>query len=43
MLDPKAKPGSIAAATTCFGPKRSNQDFGFAFSPSSTSEAVDES
>jgi hypothetical protein len=27
MLDPKAKLGSIATAITCYGPKRSNQDF----------------
>jgi hypothetical protein len=37
MLDPKAKLGSIATATTCYGPKRSNQDFGFTFSPSTGS------
>lgn len=33
MLDPKAKLGSIAAATTCDRPKRSNQALDFAFSP----------
>jgi hypothetical protein len=37
MLDPKAKLGSIARATTRYGLECSNQGFGFAFSPSSTS------
>src|SRR5258708_38429392 len=40
MLDPKVKLESIAVATPCYGPRRSNQDFGFTFSPNSASEPV---
>ncbi|SDP43643.1 hypothetical protein SAMN05444050_6855 [Afipia sp. GAS231] len=39
MLDPKAKLESIAIATICYGPKRSNQDFGLVFSLSWTKRA----